>query len=88
MKKINNCHHWDPVYGCGLSPQQNCTSCLNADWQKIRKDIDVTEYLQSLTKDDLLCIIKYGLRGTDAPLGVTVDDIYECIGCEYIHEKM
>ena len=48
----------------------------------------VTEYLESLTKDDLLCIIKYGLRGSDAPLGVTVDDIYECIGCEYIHENM
>ena len=88
MKKINNCHNWDPVYGCNISPQKNCASCANADWQKIRKDIDVTEYLSSLTKDDLLCIIKYGLRGTDAPLGVTVDDIYECIGCEYIHDKM
>ena len=39
-------------------------------------------------KDDLLCIIKYGLRGSNAPLGVTVDDIYECIGCQYIGEKM
>ena len=41
-------------------------------------------YEKSLTKDDLLCIIKYGLRGSNAPIGVTVDDIYECIGCEYI----
>ena len=88
MKRINNCQHWDAIYGCGISPQKSCASCPNADWQKIRKDTDVTEYLNSLTKDDLLCIIKYGLRGTDAPLGVTVDDIYECIGCEYIHEKM
>ena len=48
----------------------------------------VTEYLESLTKDDLLCIIKYGLRGSDAPEEVTVEDIYECIGCEYIYENM
>ena len=48
----------------------------------------VMEYLNSLTKDDLLCIIKYGLRGSNAPLEVTVDDIYECIGCEYIYEHM
>lgn len=48
----------------------------------------VTEYLESLTKDDLLCIIKYGLRGSDVPEEVTVEDIYECIGCEYIHENM
>ena len=48
----------------------------------------VTEYLESLTKDDLLYIIKHGLRGSDAPENVTVEDIYECIGCEYIHENM
>lgn len=49
---------------------------------------EIREYLDNLDKDDLLCIIKYGLRGSNAPLGVTVDDIYECIGCQYIGEKM
>ena len=88
MKRINNCQSWDPIYGCAISPMKKCSGCSNADWQKVRNDIDVSEWLQKLTKDDLLSIIKYGLRGTDAPLGVTVDDIYECIGCEYIHENM
>ena len=46
------------------------------------------EYLESLDKDDVLCIIKYGLRGSDAPEDVTVEDIYEVIGCLYIGEKM
>ena len=49
---------------------------------------EIREYLDNLDKDDLLCIIKYGLRGSNAPLGVTVDDIYECIGCQYIGEKI
>ncbi len=49
---------------------------------------EIREWLEKLDKDALLSIIKYGLRGSDAPLGVTVDDIYECIGCEYIGEKM
>lgn len=47
----------------------------------------VIEYLDKLTKDDLLCIIKYGLRGSNAPIDVNVEDIYEKIGCEYIGEK-
>lgn len=43
------------------------------------------EYLDSLTKDDCLSIIKYGLRGdTVAPTDVNVEDIYEVIGCLYI----
>lgn len=46
----------------------------------------VIEYLEKLTKDDLLCIIKYGLRGSNAPNGVDVEDIYEKIGCEYVGE--
>ena len=48
----------------------------------------MSEYLESLTKDAMLSIIKYGLRGSNAPNEVTVDDIYECIGCEYISENM
>ena len=37
---------------------------------------DEQEYLDSLTKDDCLLIIKYGLRGDErAPIDVTVDDI-------------
>ena len=49
---------------------------------------EIHKYLESLDKDDFLYIIKYGLRGSDAPIGVTVDDIYECIGCQYISETM
>ena len=39
----------------------------------------IQEYLDKLTTDDLLVIIKYGLRSSDAPLGVTVEDIYYLI---------
>lgn len=49
---------------------------------------EIRAWLEKLDKDALLSIIKYGLRGSDAPLGVTVDDVYEHIGCEYIGEKM
>lgn len=50
---------------------------------------EIQEWLEQLDKNDLLCIIKYGLRGwPNAPLGVTVDDIYECIGCQYISETI
>lgn len=48
---------------------------------------DRQEYLDSLTKDDCLSIIKYGLRGDErAPIDVTVDDIYHVIGSIYISE--
>lgn len=49
---------------------------------------EIQKYLDSLDKESLLSIIKYGLRGSDAPEGVTVDDIYECIGCQYIYENL
>lgn len=49
---------------------------------------EIQEYLEKLDKNDLLCIIKYGLHGSNTPLGVTVDDIYECIGCQYISKTM
>ena len=49
---------------------------------------DIEKYLESLDKGALLSIIKYGLRGSDAPEGVTVEDIYDCIGCQYISETM
>lgn len=39
------------------------------------------EYLESLNKDDLFSIIKYGLREGIAPAGVTVEDIYYVIQC-------
>jgi len=42
------------------------------------------EYLESLDKQDLLGIIKYGLRNSSAPEDVTVEDIYVVIGCNYI----
>lgn len=46
------------------------------------------EYLDSLDKQDLLVIIKYGLRSSDAPEDVTVEDIYNIIGCFYINDVM
>lgn len=46
------------------------------------------EYLESLDKQDLLAIIKYGLRGSEAPEDVTVEDIYNLIGCYYINDVM
>lgn len=46
------------------------------------------EYLDSLDKQDLLVIIKYGLRGSDVPEDVTVEDIYNIIGCFYINDVM
>lgn len=53
--------------------------------QKATKDIDNTlEYLERLSKDDLLVIIKYGLRLSDAPSDVTAEDIFNLIGCKFI----
>lgn len=46
------------------------------------------EYLESLEKEDCLCIIKYGLRESNAPIDVTVEDIWHVIGSLYIYEKM
>ena len=46
------------------------------------------EYLESLDKQDLLTIIKYGLRESNIPIDVTVEDIYVVIGCNYIYETM
>lgn len=45
------------------------------------------KYLDSLTKDDLLSIMKYGLRESNAPSDVTVEDIWHVIGCKYIEES-
>lgn len=39
------------------------------------------EYLESLNKDDLFSIIKYGLRESTAPANITVEDIYYVIQC-------
>ena len=41
----------------------------------------IQEYLANLTQDDVLYIIKYGLRESDAPEGVTVADIFYWIQC-------
>ncbi len=52
-----------------------------------KKNAEVVEWLSKLTKEDLLCIIKYGLRGHEnAPIEVNVEDIFDCIGCMYIGE--
>ena len=39
------------------------------------------EYLESLNKEDLFSIIKYGLRESVALADVTVEDIYYVIQC-------
>lgn len=50
------------------------------------EDNELIKYLESLTKNDLLTIIKYGLRGSNAPTGITVEDIYITIGCKFCGE--
>lgn len=45
------------------------------------------KYLESLTKEKILSIIKYGLRNSSAPEDITVEDIYEVIGCMYMADK-
>ena len=47
---------------------------------------EAQEYLDNLSKDDVLYIIKYGLRSSNAPENVTVEDIWNVIGCLYINE--
>lgn len=55
-----------------------------------RKERDkvIQEYLDNLTKDDVLYIIKYGLRCSNAPENVTVEDIWNVIGCLYLSETV
>lgn len=48
---------------------------------------DAIKYLERLSKDDLLVIIKYGLRNSNAPEDVTVEDIFNIIGCKFIELK-
>ena len=51
-----------------------------------RQEISI-KYLERLSKDDLLVIIKYGLRNSNAPEDVTVEDIFNIIGCKFIELK-
>lgn len=46
---------------------------------KVKHDDKKQEWLEKQTKDDLLAIIKYGLRNTNAPESVNVEDIYYLI---------
>lgn len=46
------------------------------------------EYLDILDKNECLAIIKYGLRNSNAPTDVTVEDIWHIIGSLYIGEVM
>lgn len=56
---------------------------------KDKTNDEVLNWVENLTKDDMLSIIKYGLRGwPTAPSGVTVEDVYDAIGCQYISESM
>ena len=55
--------------------------------KKSIKENNVLEYLERLSKDDLLIIIKYGLRLSDAPSDVTAEDIFNLIGCKFIELK-
>ena len=41
--------------------------------------MDKQEYLESLTLGDLYTILKYGLRNSNAPEDVSVEDIYYVI---------
>lgn len=50
---------------------------LNMGKNKMTKQ----EYLESLNVDDLFSILKYGLRESNAPADVTVEDIYYVIQC-------
>lgn len=52
-----------------------------------KKNIEVAEWLSKLSKDDMLCIIKYGLRGSGISEEITSEDIFDCIGCMYIGEQ-
>lgn len=52
--------------------------------QKNNKKMTKVDYLEKLGKDDCLAIIKYGLRNSNVPNDVNVEDIYEVIGCLYI----
>ena len=54
----------------------------------IKQKMNKQEYLDSLDKNDCLSIIKYGLRGSNAPEDVTVEDIWHIIGSLYIYETM
>lgn len=55
---------------------------------KKKSNTIVQEYLSKLDKNDLLSIIKYGLRGSNAPVEVDVEDIFDYIGCLYVGEYM
>lgn len=55
--------------------------------QKPIKENDIFEYLERLSKNDLLAIIKYGLRNSNTPEDVTVEDIFNLIGCKFIELK-
>ena len=44
---------------------------------------EVQDYLESLTYYDVLSIIKYGLRNSNAPEGVTVEDL--CTRIAYLY---
>ena len=49
-----------------------------------KKSNKAIEWLTSLTIDDCLVIIKYGLRNEDCPEDITVDDVFNQIGSLYI----
>lgn len=50
----------------------------NSDKHSVRNK-ELYEYLEKLTIDDIRVIIKYGLRNSDAPKEITVDDIINWI---------
>ena len=49
-----------------------------------KKNEELIAYLDNLTEDDLLTIIKYGLRNSNAPADITVEDIFNKIGYCYL----
>ena len=49
-----------------------------------KKNEKLIAYLDNLTEDDLFTIIKYGLRNSNAPADITVEDIFIKIGYHYL----
>lgn len=76
LKLQNEGYTWDD--------EEKTVLPLNTETTGEKPDkMKVVKYLETLDKDECLSIIKYGLRGSNAPEDVTVEDIFTVIGCLY-----
>lgn len=48
---------------------------------------EVINWLESVTKNELLSIIKNGLKNSIIPKDIDVEDVFDAIGCMYIGEE-